>query len=147
MTVPEARTDALVAGQEALGRAAWRDAHACFEEALATSDRPAAWEGLSRAAWWQGDEAATLAARERGHALHWEDPALRGRPLRVRSRRQRLTNDRACALTKSVRLPSAMFASVRCRPHVGSGEGFGTGAPLRAVISSTCAPPDVQCAR
>jgi hypothetical protein len=79
-----------------------------------------------------------------GHAVHWEDPA---RPLRVRARRQRLTNDRACALTSAVRLPSAMFVSVRCRPHVGSGEGFGTGAPPRAVTSSTCAAPDVQCAR
>jgi ATP/maltotriose-dependent transcriptional regulator MalT len=72
MTVPEARTDALAAGQEALGRAAWRQARACFEEALATSDTPAAWEGVSRAAWWQGDEAATLAARERAHRAYLE---------------------------------------------------------------------------
>ena len=54
---------------------------------------------------------------------------------------------RASEATRSVRLPSAMFASVRCRPHVGSGEGLSVGAPRRGVISSACAAPDVQCAR
>ena len=40
-----------------------------------------------------------------------------------------------------------MFASTRCRPQVGAGEGLYTGAPLRAVIWSTLAPPAVeQCA-
>jgi ATP/maltotriose-dependent transcriptional regulator MalT len=59
--------DPVVAGQEALQVAAWADARACFEAAAADGDAPEAWEGLSRAAWWQGDEPATLAARERAH--------------------------------------------------------------------------------
>ena len=61
------RNDPVAAGGEALERAEWAQARACFEEAVARGAGPEAWEGLSRAAWWQGDEAATLAARERAY--------------------------------------------------------------------------------
>ena len=57
----------LAAGQAALARAAWADARACFEEAAAAEDSPAAWEGLSRAAWWEGDPEVTLSARVRAY--------------------------------------------------------------------------------
>ncbi|HKE67655.1 MAG TPA: LuxR C-terminal-related transcriptional regulator [Nocardioidaceae bacterium] len=62
---PVAGVDGLVAtGQDALGRAAWGPAKAAFEAAVATTDSPEAWEGLSRAAWWQGDQERTMTARE-----------------------------------------------------------------------------------
>jgi tetratricopeptide (TPR) repeat protein len=57
-------TDPLAAGRAALRGAAWAEARARFEEAVASSESPEAWEGLSRAAWWQGDEEATVTARE-----------------------------------------------------------------------------------
>lgn len=57
----------LAAGHAALGRAAWAEARAEFERAVAASDSAQAWEGLSRATWWLGDEEATFSARE--HAL------------------------------------------------------------------------------
>ena len=60
-------SDMLEPGQDALARGAWAEARTCFEEATATGDAPEAWEGISRAAWWQGDEEATLAARERSY--------------------------------------------------------------------------------
>src|SRR3954471_9943418 len=60
-------TDPLAAGLAALGRAAWAEARVRFEEAVAAHDAPEAWEGLSRAAWWQGDEETTIAARERAY--------------------------------------------------------------------------------
>jgi ATP/maltotriose-dependent transcriptional regulator MalT len=60
-------TDPLAVGRAALRRAAWAEARARFEEAVATGDAPEAWEGLSRAAWWQGDQEATMAARERAY--------------------------------------------------------------------------------
>ncbi len=60
-------TDPLAAGRAALGIAAWAEARARFEEAVASGDEPEAWEGLSRAAWWQGDQEATMAARERAY--------------------------------------------------------------------------------
>ena len=59
--------DPLALGRAALGRAAWSQACLHFEEAVASSDAAEAWEGLSRAAWWQGDQAATLSARERAY--------------------------------------------------------------------------------
>ncbi|WP_020419820.1 helix-turn-helix transcriptional regulator [Amycolatopsis sp. ATCC 39116] len=61
-----ATTDALAAGRLALERAAWAEAHAHFATASA-ADTPEAWDGLSRAAWWLGDEAGTIAARERAY--------------------------------------------------------------------------------
>jgi DNA-binding NarL/FixJ family response regulator len=60
-------TDPLAAGRAALARADWSEARACFEAAAANRDAGEAWEGVSRAAWWQGDQEATLAARERAY--------------------------------------------------------------------------------
>ena len=60
-------TDPAAAGWAALGRAAWAEARARFEEA---GETPGALEGLSRAAWWQGDQDATMAARERAYRAY-----------------------------------------------------------------------------
>lgn len=62
--------DPLAAGRAALARAAWAQARATFEAAVAASDVPEAWEGLSRAAWWQGDQDTTMAARERAYRAY-----------------------------------------------------------------------------
>jgi LuxR family transcriptional regulator, maltose regulon positive regulatory protein len=43
--------DLVAAGEAALARAAWAEARARFEAAVAARDAPEAWEGLSRAAW------------------------------------------------------------------------------------------------
>jgi ATP/maltotriose-dependent transcriptional regulator MalT len=56
--------DALALGRAALERAAWDEARAHYEQA-SQSGGGAAWEGVSWAAWWQGDLDATFAARER----------------------------------------------------------------------------------
>jgi ATP/maltotriose-dependent transcriptional regulator MalT len=66
-STPVSGTDALAAGRVALGRADWDEAQARFEQAVEVGDDPEAWEGLSRAAWWQGDQATTLDARERAY--------------------------------------------------------------------------------
>jgi len=58
-------TDPLAAGHAAMKRAAWDEARAIFEAAVADGGSAEAWDGLSRAAWWQGDEEATFTARER----------------------------------------------------------------------------------
>ncbi len=57
----------MAAGLAALARADWTDARGHFEEATAGNGAPEAWEGLSRAAWWQGDHQATFTARERAY--------------------------------------------------------------------------------
>ena len=59
--------DPLAAGRAALREAAWADARARFEEAVGSSESPEAWEGLSRAAWWLGDQEQTMMARERAY--------------------------------------------------------------------------------
>jgi ATP/maltotriose-dependent transcriptional regulator MalT len=56
--------DSLAAGRAALRDAAWAVARARFEEAVVSSESPEAWEGLSRAAWWLGDQEQTMTARE-----------------------------------------------------------------------------------
>ena len=56
--------DPLALGRAALERAAWDEARAHYERASEAGDG-AAWEGVSWAAWWQGDLDATFAARER----------------------------------------------------------------------------------
>ena len=61
------RVDPLAAGREALDRAAWQEARAQFEDAVRALDAPEAWEGLSRAEWWLGDQEATLTARGRAY--------------------------------------------------------------------------------
>jgi ATP/maltotriose-dependent transcriptional regulator MalT len=60
----------LVKGRAALAQAAWAQARVHFEEAAATSDAAQAWEGLSWAAWWQGDQDTTLSARERAYRAY-----------------------------------------------------------------------------
>ena len=62
-----AGTDPLAAARAALDRSEWTEARARFEEAAAADDAPEAWEGLSRAAWWLGDQEATMEARERAY--------------------------------------------------------------------------------
>ena len=65
-------SDPLAMGRAALEHAAWSQACLHFEEAAATSDAAEAWEGLSRAAWWQGDQDTTLSARERAYRAYRE---------------------------------------------------------------------------
>ena len=63
-------TDPLEAGRVALSNASWSEARALFEEAAGAGDVPEAWEGLSRAAWWLGDQDQTLAARGRAYRAY-----------------------------------------------------------------------------
>ena len=65
-------TDPLAAARTALRNAAWDEARARFEEAISAGNAPEAWEGLSRAAWWQGDQERTLAAREHAYRAYRE---------------------------------------------------------------------------
>jgi ATP/maltotriose-dependent transcriptional regulator MalT len=71
-TTTASGTDPLAAGRAALERAAWEEARAFFEEATAGGGAAAAWDGLAQATWWQGDEEATFAARERAFRLYRE---------------------------------------------------------------------------
>lgn len=41
-----------------------------FEQAVACGDAAEAWEGLSRAAWWQGDQDVVFVARERAYRCY-----------------------------------------------------------------------------
>ncbi|MDX6628718.1 MAG: hypothetical protein QOH00_964, partial [Gaiellales bacterium] len=59
----------LAVGREALLRAAWAEAHAHFEAALAVEETVEALEGLGVAARWQMDGVAALAAHERAYRL------------------------------------------------------------------------------
>jgi ATP/maltotriose-dependent transcriptional regulator MalT len=65
-----ASEDPVAAGREALARGAWEDARESFRRALEREPSGAAWEGLSWAAWWLGDAAETLDARERAYRAH-----------------------------------------------------------------------------
>src|SRR5699024_3931654 len=71
-------TDPLAAGRAALERAEWCEARAILEEATAGDGSAEAWDGLSRAAWWLGDEAATFAARERAFRAYREGGDVEG---------------------------------------------------------------------
>lgn len=67
------------AGQAALSRAAWEEARAHFEAAVAAEeDSGAAWEGLGWAAWWLGDGETTISARERGFRAYRQADDSRG---------------------------------------------------------------------
>ncbi len=59
----------LAAGWEAMRRAAWVDARASFEQALAAGESVEALEGLGSAARWQMDGGPALAAHERAYRL------------------------------------------------------------------------------
>jgi ATP/maltotriose-dependent transcriptional regulator MalT len=63
-------SDPLALGRAALGQAAWSQACLHFDEAAAAGDAAEAWEGLSWAAWWQGDQDRTLSARERAYRVY-----------------------------------------------------------------------------
>jgi ATP/maltotriose-dependent transcriptional regulator MalT len=63
-------SDPLAMGRAALAQAAWPRARVHFAEAAATGDAAEAWEGLSWAAWWQGDQDMTLSARERAYRAY-----------------------------------------------------------------------------
>lgn len=63
---------ALALGHEALAASAWEKARAAFEKALRDGESPQAQEGLSWAAWWLNDGAATIAAREAAYRLYWQ---------------------------------------------------------------------------
>jgi DNA-binding NarL/FixJ family response regulator len=65
--MPATRTgeNPLALGRAALERAAWDEARAHFEQAAEAGGGAEAWEGLSWAAWWQGDLDATFSSRER----------------------------------------------------------------------------------
>jgi DNA-binding CsgD family transcriptional regulator len=62
--------DLLAAGQEALGRAAWGEARACFEAALARRATAEAHEALSWSCWWQDDFEPLIQAREAAFRLY-----------------------------------------------------------------------------
>jgi ATP/maltotriose-dependent transcriptional regulator MalT len=64
--------DPLAAARAALEIGAWEEARARFEDAARALDAPEAWEGLSRAAWWLGDQALTLTARDRAYRGYLE---------------------------------------------------------------------------
>lgn len=70
--------DPLAAGRAALERGDWTGARARFDEAIGAGDAPEAWEGLSRAAWWQGDPSATMRARERAYRAYRSGGDARG---------------------------------------------------------------------
>ena len=71
--------DLLGAGHDALARGAWAEARTRFEEAAAAAgDAPEAWEGVSRAAWWLGDEEVTLTSRERSYRGYQRAADARG---------------------------------------------------------------------
>src|SRR3954447_905320 len=55
----------LALGRAALERAAWAEARAHFDQAVEAGGGAEAWEGVSWAAWWQGDLDATFSSRER----------------------------------------------------------------------------------
>ena len=67
MSVPVSAADSLASGRAALARAEWAEARARFEDAAAADDSAEAWEGVGLACWWEGDHAATFAARERSY--------------------------------------------------------------------------------
>lgn len=60
----------MEAGQEALARAAWDEARACFEAVLKSKETPETLEGLGLAAWWLDDAATTFDARNRAYRLY-----------------------------------------------------------------------------
>lgn len=67
--MPDGRpVDDVAAGRAALSVGDWIAAHARFSAALAASESPSAFEGLSWAAWWLDDGHACIAART--HAYH-----------------------------------------------------------------------------
>lgn len=69
-TVGALEGDPLSAGQEALQRAAWAEARACFEAALRREETAEAHEALSWACWWLDDFEPVVQAREAAFRLY-----------------------------------------------------------------------------
>ncbi|MGZ5401155.1 MAG: LuxR C-terminal-related transcriptional regulator [Nocardioides sp.] len=67
MAQPVSAAEPLSAGLAALTHARWAEAGAHFRQAVAAADAPEAWEGLSRSAWWEGDQDLTFSAREHAY--------------------------------------------------------------------------------
>jgi ATP/maltotriose-dependent transcriptional regulator MalT len=78
MSAPTGELDPLGRASAALTAADWDEARAHYERAVAERDTAEAWEGLSWAAWWQGDHDATFTARERAYRLHRRAGDARG---------------------------------------------------------------------
>jgi DNA-binding NarL/FixJ family response regulator len=64
--------DELRAGHEALARASWDEARACFERAIAREPAPDGYEGLASARSMLADGNGAIAARERAYGLYQE---------------------------------------------------------------------------
>ena len=78
--------ESLAGGRAALLRAAWAEARAHFEAALAGGETPEALQGLGVAARWQMDGPAALEAHERAYRLareHGDDAASAGLALEL----------------------------------------------------------------
>ncbi|HEX2281377.1 MAG TPA: hypothetical protein VHG52_06400, partial [Thermomicrobiales bacterium] len=60
------------AGQDALARGAWQEAHDCFAAALQHEETPEILESLGLAAWWLHDGPAVFEIRERAYRLYRE---------------------------------------------------------------------------
>jgi ATP/maltotriose-dependent transcriptional regulator MalT len=71
-------SDPLAMGRAALAQAAWPQARVHYEAAATTGDAAEGWEGLSWAAWWQGDQDMTLSARERAYRAYRGAGDVRG---------------------------------------------------------------------
>lgn len=69
---PANADDLVIAGNDALGRGAWREARDLFEQALRHEETPEALEGLGRACWWLDDAKAVGEVRERAYRAYRE---------------------------------------------------------------------------
>lgn len=78
MPIEASATSPLASGRVAFARAEWAEARAGFEAAAAADDSAEAWEGVSRAAWWQGDQDATFSARELAYRRYRQSGDARG---------------------------------------------------------------------
>ena len=78
MTIPHDLDRMLAPGLEALAEGRWAEARAALQAVANVQQAPQAHEGLSWAAWWRGDQAATLGARERASRAYNEADDSRG---------------------------------------------------------------------
>ena len=152
-------TDPLAAGRAALKRAAWDEARAIFEAAAADGGSAEAWDGLGRAAWWQGDEEATFTARERAFRLYRDGGRRAPRCVRwrcgslpttstsaatTRSRRRGCGGGASCSRGRSRPAELGFIALLECdlafqakrdpeTARAGAAEALELGAPDRAT--------------
>ena len=71
-------TEFLASAQAALSRAEWAEARECFQTVAEAEDSAEAWEGVSRAAWWEGDQEATFSARAHAYRRYRQTKDARG---------------------------------------------------------------------